>query len=58
VGHQAIFFAIFVKTFSISQRLLPEDPRMVRFFKIFDLEKGLILGPAPSCWDWACWCGP
>jgi glycosyltransferase involved in cell wall biosynthesis len=44
VGHQAIFFAIFVKMFSINQRFLPEDPRMLRFFQIFDLEKGLMLG--------------
>jgi hypothetical protein len=43
IGHQAVFFAIFAKIFSINQRLMPEDPRMVRFFRIFDLEKGLIL---------------
>jgi glycosyltransferase involved in cell wall biosynthesis len=44
VGHQAVFFAIFAKMFSISQRLMPEDPRMLRFFQVFDLEKGLMLG--------------
>lgn len=46
IGHQAIFFAIFAKMFSISHHLMPEDPRMNRFFQIFDLEKGLVLGAA------------
>ncbi|HMI89367.1 MAG TPA: glycosyltransferase family 2 protein [Polyangiaceae bacterium] len=44
LGHQAIFFAIFAKMFSINERLMPDDPRMARFFKVFDLEKGLLLG--------------
>jgi glycosyltransferase involved in cell wall biosynthesis len=44
LGLQAIFFAIFAKMFSINERLMPEDPRMDRFFEIFNLEKGLILG--------------
>lgn len=44
LGHQAIFFAVFAKMFSINERLMPDDPRMTRFFKIFDLEKGLLLG--------------
>ena len=46
LGHQAIFFAIFAKMFSINERLMPEDPRMNRFFSVFDLEKGLLLGVA------------
>jgi hypothetical protein len=46
LGHQAIFFAIFAKMFSINERLMPEDPRMNRFFNVFDLEKGLLLGVA------------
>lgn len=46
LGLQAIFFAIFAKMFSINERLMPEDPRMNRFFEIFDLEKGLVLGVA------------
>jgi glycosyltransferase involved in cell wall biosynthesis len=41
-GYQAILFALFTKTFGISEGLLPEDPRMNRFFELVNLEKGLI----------------
>jgi hypothetical protein len=42
-GYQSILFAILTKTFAISEGLLPEDPRMNRFFGIVNLEKGLII---------------
>ena len=42
-GYQSILFAIFTKTFAISEGLLPEDKRMNRFFEIFNLEKLLLL---------------
>lgn len=42
-GYQSIVFAIFTKTFGISEGLLPEDPRMNRFFEIVNLERGLVL---------------
>jgi glycosyltransferase involved in cell wall biosynthesis len=45
-GYQTILFAIFTKTFAINERLLPEDPRLDRFFKHMYLERGLILGVA------------
>jgi glycosyltransferase involved in cell wall biosynthesis len=45
-GYQAVLFAIFTKTFAISERLLPEDPRMNRFFEIVNLERGLIFSAA------------
>ena len=41
-GYQSIVFAILTKTFAISEGLLPEDPRMNRFFEFVNLEKGLI----------------
>jgi hypothetical protein len=44
LGYQSIFFAIFTKTFAISEGLLPEDPRLLRFFRVATLEKGLIAG--------------
>ncbi len=44
LGYQAILFAIFSKTFAIIEGLLPEDPRMNRFFELVNLERGLILG--------------
>ncbi len=46
LGYQSILFAIFAKTFAISEGLMPSDPRMVRFFEVVNLEKGLLLGGA------------
>lgn len=43
-GYQAIAFAVFTKIFAISEGLMPEDPRLTRFFKIINLEKGLVGG--------------
>ncbi|MGH7872104.1 MAG: glycosyltransferase family 2 protein [Candidatus Binatia bacterium] len=42
-GYQSIIFAIFTKTFAISEGILPEDPRMNRFFEILNLERGLLV---------------
>ncbi len=44
LGYQSILFAIFTKTFAISEGLMPADPRMDRFFEKVNLETGLILG--------------
>ncbi|MBW2388411.1 MAG: glycosyltransferase family 2 protein, partial [Deltaproteobacteria bacterium] len=44
LGYQSILFAIFTKTFAITEGLMPEDPRMVRFFEVVNLEKGLVIG--------------
>jgi glycosyltransferase involved in cell wall biosynthesis len=41
-GYQSILFAILTKTFAISEGLMPEDPKMTRFFEIVNLERGLI----------------
>jgi glycosyltransferase involved in cell wall biosynthesis len=46
MGYQSILFAIFAKTFAISEGFLPKDPRVDRFFKIIYLERGLALGTA------------
>lgn len=43
-GYQAILFAIFTKTFAISEGLMPEDRRLSRFFEIVNLERGLFIG--------------
>ena len=42
-GYQAVLFSIFSKTFAVSEGLMPEDPRLTRFFKIMYLERGLLL---------------
>jgi glycosyltransferase involved in cell wall biosynthesis len=44
IGFQVVSFAIFTKAFAISEGLMPEDPRLKRFFRYIDLEVGLILG--------------
>jgi glycosyltransferase involved in cell wall biosynthesis len=41
-GYQSMLFAFFTKIFAISERLIPEDRRMTRFFEFVNLEKGLI----------------
>ncbi len=43
-GHQSILFAIFSKTFAVSEGLMPEDRFLTRFFELVPLEKGLIIG--------------
>lgn len=44
LGYQSVFFALFTKTFAISEGLLPEDPRLTRLFRVVTLESGLIFG--------------
>ena len=44
MGYQAILFAILAKTFAVNEKLLPETPAFKNFFKIFTLERGLLLG--------------
>lgn len=46
LGYQSILFAIFTKTFAITEGLMPADPRMDRFFQIATLERGLLVGAA------------
>jgi glycosyltransferase involved in cell wall biosynthesis len=45
-GYQSILFAVFSKTFAISEGLMPPDPRMDRFFAVVNLERGLALAVA------------
>jgi glycosyltransferase involved in cell wall biosynthesis len=43
-GYQSAFFAVFAKTFAITEGLLPEDPRFERFQRFITLERGLAAG--------------
>jgi hypothetical protein len=45
-GYQSIVFAVFTKIFTISEGLLPPDPRLMRLFRHVDLEVGLFAGAA------------
>jgi glycosyltransferase involved in cell wall biosynthesis len=46
LGHQSVLFALFAKTFAVSEGLLPDDPRLGRFFRVVTLERGLVAGAA------------
>ena len=43
-GYQSIVFAVFTKVFAISERLLPEDPRLTKLSRVINLECGLLAG--------------
>ncbi|MGO9246166.1 MAG: glycosyltransferase family 2 protein [Verrucomicrobiia bacterium] len=36
-GYQSVLFAIFTKTFAMGEGLIPEDPRLLAFFKVVNL---------------------
>jgi len=46
MGYQSILFALFAKTFAISEGFMPEKPELAKFFEIANLERGLALGAA------------
>jgi hypothetical protein len=42
-GYQSILFALFARTFAYTAGLLPPNPRLLRFYELVDLEKGLVV---------------
>ena len=42
-GYQCILFAVFAKTFAVTEGLLPPDRHLERFFEIVNLERGLVV---------------
>ena len=44
IGYQTVIFAIFTKVFAITERLLPEDPRLRTLFRYIKLETGIVAG--------------
>jgi glycosyltransferase involved in cell wall biosynthesis len=42
-GYQAILFAIFTRTYTMSEKLVPQDERWLRFYRLINLERGLAL---------------
>jgi glycosyltransferase involved in cell wall biosynthesis len=44
LGYQSILFAVFAKTFAIGEKLVPEDPRLLRLYRLIPLEIGLLAG--------------
>lgn len=41
-GYQSILFHVFAKTFAIGEGLLPNDAQLQRFYRIMNLERGLL----------------
>jgi len=62
MGYQSILFAIFAKTFAINEGILAEDAKFREFFRLLNLERGLLLGLvsmltglvllAEALWQW------
>jgi glycosyltransferase involved in cell wall biosynthesis len=44
LGYQSALFAVLTKAFAVTEGLLPSSPRVERFFRIFNLERGLVAG--------------
>ena len=44
LGYQAIVFAIMTKAFAVSERFMARDERLLGFFRVATLERGLIFG--------------
>lgn len=43
LGYQTALFGLYTKVFAVSERLLPPDPKLSRFFQVFNLERALVL---------------
>jgi glycosyltransferase involved in cell wall biosynthesis len=43
-GYQSLLFAVLTKTFAMTEGLLPVDDRLMRMFRVVDLERGLLAG--------------
>jgi len=43
VGYQLTAFAFYTKVFGITEKLLPEDPKLNRLFRYFSLERGIVV---------------
>ena len=43
-GYQSVLFSLFAKTFAMREHLVPRNPRLMQFYSIATLEKGLAVG--------------
>jgi glycosyltransferase involved in cell wall biosynthesis len=43
LGYQGLLFAVMAKSFAVKERLLPPDPGLDRFYRLFNLERGILL---------------
>ena len=44
MGFQAVLFAVIVKTFAVTEGLMPPDARLTRLYAFLNLERGLAIG--------------
>ena len=44
LGYQSVLFAFMTKVFAVNEHLLPPDPRLDRWMRMVNLERGLLLG--------------
>jgi glycosyltransferase involved in cell wall biosynthesis len=44
LGYQAIVFSVMTKAFAVAAGIMPKDERLLRFFRLATLERGLIFG--------------
>ena len=44
LGYQAIVFSIMTKAFAVGEGIMPKDARLLSFFRLATLERGLIFG--------------
>ena len=44
MGYQSVVFALMTKSFAMSEGFLPNDPKLVGFFRFATLERGLLAG--------------
>lgn len=44
LGYQSVVFALMTKSFAINEGFLPNDPKLVGFFRFATLERGLMAG--------------
>lgn len=44
LGFQSILFAFLTRIFGTVEGLLPEDPRLTRLYRYFNLERGILIG--------------
>ena len=42
VGYQSVLFSILTKTFAVNEGWMPSDDQYLRFFKLINLERGLV----------------
>ncbi len=42
IGFQIVIFAVFTKTYAIDEGLMPQDPKLKKILRFFNLETGLI----------------